>query len=75
MREEETDKPTIEMSTPYGYPVRYQKYSSLFIFQRDKLVFLDPDPHGSALILVSWIRIRIGNADLDSGGSMEINQN
>jgi hypothetical protein len=27
----------------------------------------DPDPHGSALSLVSWIRIRIGNADPDLG--------
>jgi hypothetical protein len=26
---------------------------------------LDPDPHGSALIWLSWIRIRIGNADPD----------
>ncbi len=26
---------------------------------------VDPDPHGSALIGLSWIRIRIGNADLD----------
>jgi hypothetical protein len=25
----------------------------------------DPNPHGSALILVGWIRIRIGNADPD----------
>jgi hypothetical protein len=28
---------------------------------------VDPDPHGSALRLVSWIRIRIGNADTDLG--------
>jgi hypothetical protein len=27
----------------------------------------DPDPHGSALIWLSWIRIRIGNADPDPG--------
>jgi hypothetical protein len=27
-----------------------------------------PDLHGSALILVGWIRIRSGNADLDPGG-------
>jgi hypothetical protein len=29
---------------------------------------LDPDPHGSAVILVDWIRIRIENADPDPGG-------
>jgi hypothetical protein len=28
---------------------------------------LDPDQHGSAFIWLSWIRIRIGNADPDSG--------
>jgi hypothetical protein len=28
---------------------------------------VDPDPHGSALIWLSWIRIRIGNADLNQG--------
>ncbi len=27
----------------------------------------DPDPHGSALIWLSWVRIRIGNADPDPG--------
>ncbi len=27
----------------------------------------DPDPHGSVLIWLSWIRIRIGNADPDPG--------
>jgi hypothetical protein len=26
---------------------------------------VDPDPHGSALICPSWIRIRIGNVDPD----------
>jgi hypothetical protein len=25
-----------------------------------------PDPHGSALIRLSWIRIRIGNEDLET---------
>jgi hypothetical protein len=29
---------------------------------------VDPDPDGSALIFLGWIRIRIGNADLDPGG-------
>ncbi len=29
--------------------------------------FLDPDPHGSALNSLSWVRIRIGNADADLG--------
>jgi hypothetical protein len=28
----------------------------------------DPDPHGSAFILVGWIPIRIWNTDLDPGG-------
>jgi hypothetical protein len=28
----------------------------------------DPNPHGSAFILVGWIRIRIGNTDPDPGG-------
>ncbi len=28
----------------------------------------DPDPHGSAFILVGWIRIRIGSTDPDPGG-------
>ncbi len=26
---------------------------------------VDPDPYGSALIWLSWIRIRVGNADPD----------
>jgi hypothetical protein len=30
---------------------------------------VEPDPHGSSLILVTWIRIRIGfDADPDPGG-------
>jgi hypothetical protein len=29
---------------------------------------LDPDPHGSAFILVGGIRIRIGNSDPDLRG-------
>jgi hypothetical protein len=28
---------------------------------------VDPEPHGSALIWLSWIWIRIGNADPDPG--------
>ena len=28
---------------------------------------VDPNPHGSAFIWLSWIRIRMGNADLDPG--------
>ncbi len=31
----------------------------------------EPDLHGSALILVGWIRIRIGYADSDPGGQKE----
>jgi hypothetical protein len=33
-----------------------------------KASVLDPDPHGSVLILACWITIRIGNADPDLGG-------
>jgi len=32
----------------------------------------DPDPHGSALQLAPWIRIRIGDADSGSGSSLEM---
>jgi hypothetical protein len=28
---------------------------------------VDPDPHGVAFIWLSWIRIRIGNAEPDPG--------
>jgi hypothetical protein len=32
---------------------------------------VDPDMHGSAFILVRWIRIRIRNADPDQRGQNE----
>jgi hypothetical protein len=35
----------------------------------------DPDPHGTALILLSWVRIRIGNADPDKGTRKSIKIN
>jgi hypothetical protein len=28
---------------------------------------MDPDPNGSVMIWLSWIRIRLGNADQDPG--------
>ncbi len=38
---------------------------STFLFLETSVV--DPDPHGSALIVVGWIRIRTPNADPDPG--------
>ncbi len=40
---------------------------SILILSRLKGSVLDADPRGSALMWLSWIRILIGNADLDPG--------
>jgi hypothetical protein len=34
---------------------------------KGKTRVVDPDPHGSSLTWLSWIRIRNGNADPDPG--------
>ncbi len=44
----------------FSHVYRYGIEETIFV----EIVF-DPDPHDSALILLSWIRIRIGNADPD----------
>jgi hypothetical protein len=36
-------------------------------FRISSVMDADPDPHGSTLIWLSWIRICIGNADPDPG--------
>jgi hypothetical protein len=45
-----------------------QFFVSFYVQIYDTLSFADPDSHGSAFILVSWIRIRIriGNTDPQS---------
>jgi hypothetical protein len=59
-----------------GHPV--SEVSSLSFFPHLTILctsVVDPDPHGSALIWLSWICIRIGNADPDSGAwKMEIDK-
>ncbi len=42
-------------------------YPGIGTVTKNQCFGLDPDPHGSALILLFWIRIRLGNADPDPG--------
>jgi hypothetical protein len=49
-------------SAPWlSQPANSKKFKSFISIHKSSAV--DPDPYGSAMIWLSWIRIRVGNAD------------
>jgi hypothetical protein len=54
----------------FAYYSTYYRYLYEYISLQSSVA--DPDPHGSALIWLSWIRIRIGNADQGARKSTQI---
>jgi hypothetical protein len=52
-----------------------QEIELMYFKQKLIVCVVDPDPHGSALILVGWIWIRTGNPDTNSGEKKIIHKN
>jgi hypothetical protein len=57
----------VDFSQERGSWNSQRKISLIIFFLHILFSVSDPDQYGSALIWLFWIRIRIGNADPDSG--------